>query len=136
AELDRNRTSYQRLLSNDAFECQREMTLMDVHRAHLRQSERLICHGLLHALRNDPRKKRELAARTLSRLALQTRNMTLRAPFVLELHHAPLRSGESEAFNQVLREKLNDFRSERHYLFPLRSLLNLTIAMVTPAGSE
>src|SRR5205823_6172563 len=51
-------------------------------------------------------------------------------------HHTPLRSGESVAFNQVLREKLNDFRSERHYLFPLRSTLNLTIIMVPPAGSE
>jgi hypothetical protein len=135
AELDRNRTSYLRLLTKDAFECQREMTLMDAHRAHLRQSERLVCHGLLHSLRNDPRKKREFADRTLSRLVLQTRNMTLRAPFVLELHHVPLRSGESEAFNQVLREKLNDFRAERHYLFPLRSMLNLTIAMIPPAGS-
>jgi hypothetical protein len=136
AELDRNRESYLRLLSNDAFECQREMTHMDAHRAHLRQSERLACLGLLYALRTDPRKKRELADRTLSRVALQTRDMTLRAPFILELHHAPRRSGESGAFNQVLREKLNDFKAERHYLFPLRSMLNLTIAMIPPAGRE
>jgi hypothetical protein len=136
AELDRNRTTYLRLLSNDAFECQRETTLMDAHRAYLRRSDRLACHGLLHALQNDPRKKQELADRTLSRYARQTRDMTLRAPFVLELRHAPLRSGDSEAFNQVLREKLNEFSSERHYLFPLRSMLNLTIAMLPPAGSE
>jgi hypothetical protein len=70
----------------------------------------------------------------LTRLAALTRNMTLGEPFALDLHHAPHRKGDSAAFDAALRTALNEFKKKHPFLFPLSSLLSVTILMVPPSG--
>ncbi len=68
----------------------------------------------------------------LAQLAATTRNMSLGSPFVLDLHHSPHRSGDSEAFDRVLRKALSDYKEKRPHLFPLSLQLCVTILMVPP----
>ena len=53
---------------------------------------------------------------------------------VLELHHAPHRHGDTEAFATALRAALEDFKKKNRFLFPLSSLMNVTILIVPPEG--
>jgi hypothetical protein len=134
AEFERDRGSVLRLLSNDAYEVQRQMMRMDAQQAHLRQTDRLTCSGLLWAFQNKPKRKGEPHNDFMNRLAFTMRNMTFSPPFAVELHHAPYRKGDSVAFDQTLRAALNDFKTKHRYLFPLSSLLNVTIVMIPPEG--
>ncbi len=60
--------------------------------------------------------------------------MSLGAPFVLDLHHAPHRKGDSEQFDVTLRQALNAYKAKRPYLFPLTSQLCVTLLMVPPVA--
>ncbi len=134
AEFERDRERVLRHMGNDSYESQRQMMRMTAHEEHLRETERLICSGVLHAYQNTPNTKADLHDSVLTRLTFQTRNMTLGAPFTLELHHAPHRTGDNAAFDTALRTALNGFRRRYHYLFPLASTLNVTILMIPPVG--
>lgn len=134
AEFERERNSIVRGLSNDAFESMRQLMRMDAHQGHLRRAERHTCSGVLYAFQNTPTTKRERHDGFLNRLAFQTRNMSLAPPFTLELHHAPHRKGDGEAFDQALRTALKDYKATHHYLFPLATVLNVTILMIPPEG--
>jgi hypothetical protein len=134
AEFERDRDRVLRHLGNDAFESLRQMKRMTAHEEHLRETERLICSGVLHAYQNTPKTKEEPHDGFLNRLAFQTRNMTLGSPFTLELHHAPHRTGDNAAFDVALRTALNAFKKMYHYLFPLASTLNVTMLMIPPEG--
>jgi hypothetical protein len=134
AEFERDRERVLQHMSNDAYESQRQMMRMTAHEEHLRETERLICSGVLHAYQNTPKTKGDLHNGFLHRLAFQTRNMTLGAPFTLEFHHAPHRTGDNAAFDAALRTALNGFKKRYHYLFPLASTLNVTILMIPPVG--
>jgi hypothetical protein len=134
AEFERDRESLLRHLGYDAFESQRQMMRMTAHEEHLRETERLICSGVLRAFQNTPKTKAGTHNAFLNRLAFQTRNMTLGSPFTLELNHAPHRKGDNAAFDAALRTALNGFKKRYRYLFPLASTLNVTILMIPPRG--
>ena len=133
-EFERDRESWLRVMSNDAYEAQRNMMRMQAQQQHLRETDRFTCHGLLGVFRDYPKTKDLPHDDLLTRLASTTRNMTLGAPFVLELHHAPHREGDSAAFNLALRSALKDFKTKYPFLFPLSSLMSVTILMVPPEG--
>jgi hypothetical protein len=78
--------------------------------------------------------KREPHDGYLDRLAFQTRNMSLAPPFTLELPCAPQRKGDGESFDHTLRKALEDYKAKHHYLFPLATVLNVTILMIPPEG--
>jgi hypothetical protein len=133
-EFERDRERVLRHMGNDAYESQRQMMRMTAHEEYLRETERLICFGVLHAYQNTPKPKTGPHDGFLSRLAFQTRNMTLGSSFTLELHHAPHRKGDNAAFDAALRAALNGFKKRYHYLFPLAATLNVTILMIPPKG--
>jgi hypothetical protein len=133
-EFEREKESWLRVMSNDAYEAQRHMMRMTVQRDHLRRTDRSICRGVLATFQDLPRTKDLPHEDMMTRLAALTRNMTLGEPFALELHHAPHRKGDSEAFDKALRTALNDFKTKHPFLFPLSSLLSVTILMVPPEG--
>jgi hypothetical protein len=132
AEFERDRQSVTRILSGDAYEIQRQMMRMDAQQAHLWQTDHLTCSGLLWAFQNTPKSKGDPPDNFMNRLAFTMREMTFGPPFTVELHHAPYRKGDSVAFDKALRAALNDFKTKHRYLFPLSSLLNVTILMIPP----
>ena len=87
---------------------------------------------MLFAFQNTLTIKRQPQYGYLNRLAFQTRNMSLAPPFTLELHHAPYRKGDGEAFDQALRTALEGYKTTHHYLFPLAAVLNVTILVIPP----
>jgi hypothetical protein len=119
-------------LSNDAFESIRQLTRMDAHQGLLQQVERHICSGVLYAFQNRHSTKVESHDGFLSRLAFQTRNMSLAPPFTLELHHPPHQKGDSAAFDQGVRAALEHYKAMHRHLFPLAAVLNVTILMIPP----
>ena len=120
------------VLSNDAFESMRQLTRMEAHQGYLKRAERHMCSGVLYAFQNTPTIKREPPDGFLNRLAFQTRNMSLAPPSTLELHHAPYRKGDGEAFDQALRTALEGCKATHRYLFPLAAVLNVTILVIPP----
>ena len=133
-EFERDKDSWLRFLGNDAFESHRQMMRMMAQQEHLQRTDRFTCRGLLGAMRDCPRSKGQPHDDMMKRLAAITRNMTIRAPFVLELHHAPHREGDGDVFRTVLQSALEDFKAKHKFLFPLSSLLNVTVLMVPPEG--
>lgn len=136
AEFERDRKRVIEYLGNDAYECQRQMMRMSAQQEHLRGTDRLICLGLLHAFQNYSKPEGDPHDDFLNRLAFRTRNMMLGEPFVLDLHHVPRREGDSAVFKQLLRTALNEFKAKHPYLFPLCTLLNVTMIMIQPEGCE
>jgi hypothetical protein len=132
ADFERDRECVLRHLGNDAYESLREMLRMSAHQEILQQRDRLICPGVLHAFQNTPRNNGKPHGAFLNQLTFQMRNMTLGSPFTLELHHAPHRKGDGDAFKVALRTALNGFKKSYHFLFPLASTLNVTILMIPP----
>ena len=136
ADLERDKTSFMRRMSNDAFESMRQMTRMGAHQGYLRRAERHTCSGVLYALKNTPASKREPCDSFLDRLAFQTRSMSLAPPFTLELPCAPQRKGEGEAFDRALREALESYKAKHRYLFPLATVLNVTVLIIPAKGGD
>lgn len=134
AAFERDRERVLRHLGNDAYESQRQMMRVTAHEEHLRETERLICSGVLHAYQNTPKENAGPHGDFFSKLAFQVRNMTLGPWFTLELHHAPHRKGDNAAFDATLRAALGGFKQKYPRLFPLASTLNVTILMTPPKG--
>lgn len=133
-EFQREKASFVRALGSDAYEAQLEMLRRSMQQEHLRRTDRFIRSGVLSALQGTPRTKGGAQDIALPQLAAATRNMSLGAPFVLDLHHAPHRKGDSEQFDVTLRQALHDFKAKRPYLFPLTSQLCVTLLMVPPVA--
>ncbi|HEY7308246.1 MAG TPA: hypothetical protein VH643_02680 [Gemmataceae bacterium] len=136
AEFERDRKRVTEQLGNDAYECQRQMMRMSAQQEHLRGTDRLICLGLLHAFQSYAKPEGDPHNDILNRIALRTRNMMLGEPFVLDFHYVPRREGDSAVFKQILRTALNDFKAKHPDLFPLSTLLNVTMLMIQPEGCE
>jgi hypothetical protein len=132
--LERDKESFVRRFGIDAYEAQREMMRLSAQQEELRRTDRFICRGVLSAFQDAPRTRAGVQDIFLAQLEAVTRNMSLGAPFVLDLYHAPHRKGDSDEFDKVLRKALNDFKEKRPHLFPLSSLLCVTILMVPPEG--
>ncbi len=131
-EFQREKTSFVRAFGSDAYEAQHEMMRRSMQQEDLRHTDQFICSGVLSAFQDTPRTTGGAQDIALARLAAATRNMSLGSPFVLDLHHAPHRKGDSEQFDVILRKALNEYKAKRPYLFPLTSQLCVTLLMVPP----
>jgi hypothetical protein len=133
-EFQREKANFVRVFGSDTYEAQLEMLRRYMQQEHLRRTDQFICRGVLSAFQGTPRTKGGAQDIALAQLAAVTRNMSLGAPFVLDLHHAPHRKGDSEQFEVTLRQALNDFKAKRPYLFPLTSQLCVTLLIVPPVA--
>ncbi len=131
-EFEREKSYFVRAFGSGAYEAQHEMMRRSMQQEELRRTDRFICSGVLSAFQSTPRTKGGAHDIFLAHLAAATRNMSLGTPFVLDLHHAPHRKGDSEQFDVTLRKALCEYKAKRPYLFPLTSQLCVTLLMVPP----
>lgn len=133
-EFEREKASFMRAFGRDAYEAQQAMMRLSMQRNELRRADRFICSGVLSAFQSTARTRGGVEDIFLTQLAAATRNMSLGTPFVLDLHHAPHRKGDSEQFDLTLRKALNEYKVKRPYLFPLTAQLCVTLLIVPPVG--
>jgi AcrR family transcriptional regulator len=131
-EFERDKASFVRRFGNETYDAWREMMRLKSQQEDLRRTDRFICRSVLSAFQDAPRTKDGAQDIYLAQLAATTRNMSLGAPFVLDLHHSPHQSGDRDAFDKVLRKALADYKDKSPHLFPLSSQLCVTILMVPP----
>ncbi len=134
ADLERDRDSWVRVVGQDGFEAHRLLTRSQVQQQHLRHTDLITCRGLLWLFSERLRQQDAPNAGLLARLVEGFRDMMLSPPFVMDLHHAPQRNGDTTAFKQAVKVALEEYKRDHRMLFPLSALLNVTILMVPPIG--
>lgn len=133
-EYERSKDSYRKILSEQAFQAGLNMMRMDVQQRRLKQTDVMICRWLVSDLarRKVPLTVPEGAM--IETIRNTTRNIMMSNPLTIELFHAPHRTGDNERFKEKLRSELESFKAKNRAMFPLLSLLNVTIMMVPPEG--
>lgn len=133
-EFEKNKQWWLRSISEAAYEAHRILLRFHAQQEHLKRTELLVCRELLTLCGQDRKLAGGKHREQLLRLLKASRDMMLAPPFVLELHHAPHREGDSLTFKQAVRTALQAFKSSHPILFPLSSLLSVTILMLPPEG--
>ena len=128
-ELGREEAWWVRSVGRDAFEAHEALLRAEVQRGHLRRTDLFTCRGLLWLYRDTPPGRG-----ALNRVLRIPRGWMLAPPFTLDLHHAPRREGDTDAFKTAVRSALEGYKRANRFLFPLSALLNVTILMVPPEG--
>jgi hypothetical protein len=132
-ELSRNESSWVRTLGRAGYEAHKLTLRIHCQDGHLRRTDRFICQGLL-SLYGDSIGSRGSVAEALGELRKNLRDLRFAPPFVLDLHHAPRKGGDTDAFRSAVRASLDGYKQSNQWLCPLSTLLDVTVVMVPPEG--
>jgi hypothetical protein len=133
-EFEQRKEWWLQSLGRNAYEAQRKMMRFHAQQEHLRRTELSVCRELHMIFGECLKRTGEPHYERFLRIAKVSRDMMLAPPFVVNLHHAPHREGDSLVFKQAVRSALQSFKNNNPLLFPLSSLLNVSILMIPPEG--
>ena len=130
----RDRASWVHLIGENAYESQLAFMRSQAQQEYLHFTDLFTCRELVWAYSTRPTAS---SAADLDRIFKVPRDQALAPPFALSLRHAPQKEGDTDLFKSELRTALETFKTRFPQIFPLTSLLNVTILMVPPeAGGK
>lgn len=135
-ELESQKESWLRDFSKEAYESTVRMTRLLAQQQHLKETDQFICDALLSVFKASTTRSTLGDEAFAAELVSLPRNMMLVPPFVVDLHHRPFREGETDKFKAVLVRELTAFKTKLRFLFPLSSLLCVTILVVPPVSNR
>jgi hypothetical protein len=134
AEFESDKDAYLRIMTEDAYEAMRFMMRHSAQQEFLLSQDRYTCSSLLALFQYHAKTRKLPFDDPRSQILAASRNEIIRPPLMMELHHAPRRKGDSERFVADLDVALREFKNKYRVLFPLATMLNVTVLMVPPLG--
>lgn len=134
AEFESQKDDYLKMLGEEAYEAQRFMMRHSAQQEFLIAQDRHTCSSLLAMFQYHAQTRKLPSSDPRSKILAASRDQMIRPPLMLELHHAPRRKGDTEKFEADLETALLEVKDKYKALFPLSTMLNVTVLMVPPVG--
>jgi hypothetical protein len=134
AEFESQKEDYLQLLGEEGCEAQHFIMRQSAQQEFLAAQDRFTCSSLLAMFQHYAKTRKLPSNDPRSEILEASRNQMIRPPLMVELHHAPHRTGDSQRFEADLEAALSKFKDRYAVLFPLATPLSITVLMVPPAG--
>jgi len=134
-ELIRDKDLIVRHVGEEAYEAQFWFYRTEAQKAYLRMTDNFARRNLLSLLGRDRRMSQDAGyAKVIASIDREQRNWLMSDWFSIGIQHAPIRSGQKDTFREQARRAISAFKDKSPLLFPLSTLLSVTIFLVPPRG--
>lgn len=134
--LQERKESIVQTLGHDLYKVQENWVIQSVQEDFLKHSEIKVSQLLSLFCSDSNTEMPSGHLEELDRLATLNRNWIISPPFTLDLTHTPIQKGDTKKFKQNVDTVLLDFRKRFPVLFPLRTLLGVTVLYIPPKAQS